>query len=552
MQFSLPENLKNSIVAYDSVLKEREANKKREQRALAVYAKPKNALGLPVDMLPESVVDRKEFLIDLETINSVPIENRILVRKNYVIYHYESVWHAFWFPLKKEDSDTYLYGYSTAFKNTTKLRADKTNLLDVSSQIIKYNRSEFVVTIKYETIAKVLENKDKRSYIENHFIGGHKKSRFIAKGWSNFIGQLVSHINVWEDYSTYTILDRIRDTSSYLHLLIDSREYITDNSKIDFATWQPTFEGIIDYLEVKDHEENFAVIGILNRPFFKKKFGNLKEEIDEILHSTNKTIKKKDAIKPGERVMRLIRNIKFIESVWPNCPIDYYQTHFEILEKIRYFSWSNRPRTNAWLNSNMPVATFFNFLGKYKKQVSVFGDHEILEFQLWYDSYSMLNSILNKEDSQLAQPKRWRLQEFHDYLQEESWKLTTKNEVLPQDLFPTPITVFGQQEWTSQEKWTFFQPIDVHQLASWGQAVRNCVGAASSYSEGVKKKQHFIVLAMINNTPTFTVQLKVENGQMSVTQIVSICNRRLTDEEKEQYVLMFGAALEKRNLEIVK
>jgi hypothetical protein len=39
---------------------------------------------------------------------------------------------------------------------------------------------------------------------------------------------------------------------------------------------------------------------------------------------------------------------------------------------------------------------------------------------------------------------------------------------------------------------------------------------------------------------------------MSVTQIVSICNRRLTDEEKEQYVLMFGAALEKRNLEIVK
>jgi hypothetical protein len=196
----------------------------------------------------------------------------------------------------------------------------------------------------------------------------------------------------------------------------------------------------------------------------------------------------------------------------------------------------------------MPVATFFNFLGKQKEQYTDFDfkTHKTLDFSLWSDSYSMLCNITNNEESKLAQPKRWRLQEFHDYLQEESWKLNTKNEALPQDLFPTPVTVSGQ------EKWTFFQPKDIHQLSSWGQAVRNCVGSASSYSEGVKKKQHFIVLAMIDNAPTFTVQLKVENGQMSVTQIVSICNKRLTDEEKDKYTFMFGAALVKRDQELVK
>jgi hypothetical protein len=546
MQFNLPENLKNSIVAYDPILKKEVAERKRVQKTTTAYDKPKNPLGLPVDIIPETIVDRKELLIDLEAINSVPVENRVFVRTNYIIYHYESVWYAIWFLPRNAKSDTYLYGYSTAFKNTTKLRADKERLLNTSSQIIKYGRSEFNVTINYETIETLLEKKDKRSYIELGVNVSWKKGGVIRKSYATFMDKIEARFDTWYNRSQYTMFDKIRDKASYTHLLIDSREYITDKANLDFFTWKPTFEGIVAYLEAKDYEENAAVIKILNKPFFKKKFESLQGEIDAILNSNDEEVKRDGAKEPWERKMRLVKNIRAIERMWPGCPVDYYQTHFEVLEKIRHLSWSNRPLANAWLNCNMPVATFFNFLGKYKEQVDNFGSYKTLDYNLWTDTYSMLGNITNNEESKLAQPKRWRLQEFHDYLQEESWKLDTKNEVLPQDLFPTPITV------SSQEKWTFFQPRDIHQLSSWGRAVRNCIGSASSYSEGVKKKQHFIVLAMIDNAPTFTIQLKVENGRMNVVQIVSICNKRLTDEEKDKYTSMFGAALEKRDQELVK
>ena len=134
---------------------------------------------------------------------------------------------------------------------------------------------------------------------------------------------------------------------------------------------------------------------------------------------------------------------------------------------------------------------------------------------------------------------------FHDQLQAESWKLRNIDEDLPQDLFPEPIKIQAESG-----NWTFFQPKSVHQLASWGQAVRNCVGNAAHYSEGVKKKKHFIVLAMIEGKPTFTVQLEVNNAIMSVRQIVGLHNSSLSTEDKEKYTTMFGKALAKRNEEV--
>jgi hypothetical protein len=109
---------------------------------------------------------------------------------------------------------------------------------------------------------------------------------------------------------------------------------------------------------------------------------------------------------------------------------------------------------------------------------------------------------------------------------------------MPQDLFPAPIKVehLGSV-------WTFFQPRDIHQLGQWGQAVRNCVGNASNYREGVKKKTHFIVLAMIDQRPRFTIQAKVSNGVLNVDQIADIGNRRLDDNERSSYELTFAKAL---------
>jgi hypothetical protein len=49
---------------------------------------------------------------------------------------------------------------------------------------------------------------------------------------------------------------------------------------------------------------------------------------------------------------------------------------------------------------------------------------------------------------------------------------------------------------------------------------------------------------MVDNKPTFTVQLKVEMGMMSVSQIVGTSNQRLTQEQKDSYTEAFGKALQ--------
>ena len=113
-------------------------------------------------------------------------------------------------------------------------------------------------------------------------------------------------------------------------------------------------------------------------------------------------------------------------------------------------------------------------------------------------------------------------------------------------MFPTPVKIE-----LGSNNWSFFQPIDTHQLGEWGQAVRNCVGNAAHYAEGVRKKQHFIVLCLTDGKPNFTVQLEVSNGLMSVKQIVGLSNTKLTPEQQELYTTAFGMALQARESELV-
>jgi hypothetical protein len=130
-------------------------------------------------------------------------------------------------------------------------------------------------------------------------------------------------------------------------------------------------------------------------------------------------------------------------------------------------------------------------------------------------------------------------------VQAESWKIQNPNESLRQDLFPEPIRVTR-----NDQTWSFFQPVDTHQLAMWGQAVRNCVGSASHYADDIKKRKHFIVLCMIDGKPTFTIQLVVDMGLMSVKQIAGVANQRLTDEQKDQYSNAFKLALQQRESQL--
>jgi hypothetical protein len=204
-----------------------------------------------------------------------------------------------------------------------------------------------------------------------------------------------------------------------------------------------------------------------------------------------------------------------------------------------------------WLREHMPVASFFNILRKFHEaephgRVSSISDHDYFIKSFWElnDTFSMIMRVL-EDGKTLEPPKRWRMPDFHDYVQAEAWKVTNKNESLHQDLFPAPVKVS-----MDGSEWTFIQPIDTHQLAQWGQAVRNCVGSASQYAENIKKRKHFIVLCMIDGKPTFTIQLDVSMGVMNVKQIAGVGNQRLDDEQREQYSQAFKQALQSRESEL--
>ena len=180
------------------------------------------------------------------------------------------------------------------------------------------------------------------------------------------------------------------------------------------------------------------------------------------------------------------------------------------------------------------------------------------------DTFSMLNQVLcfnegmtesgseysNKEalPKLNPMPRRWRMAEWHDHLMGETWKIHNPKEELPQKLFPEPIKV-EQCDDGENQKYTFLQPKDTHQLSQWGKAVRNCVGS-SNYSEGIRKYRHMIVLVMIDSKPRYTVQLKVDNGMMVVSQIADISNERLNDLERSDVQDAFKQALQLREKQL--
>ena len=201
----------------------------------------------------------------------------------------------------------------------------------------------------------------------------------------------------------------------------------------------------------------------------------------------------------------------------------------------------------------MPVTSFFNILSKFYEKSKIEQESRItsyyysadlglhrFRFFTFGDTLNMIDSLL-ENNHPVPIPKRWRIDEFHDIVQAEAWKIRNPNEKLPQDLFPEPIKV--EHAGTS---WSFFQPQDTHQLAMWGQAVRNCVGSANSYAEGVRKKKHFLVLCMVDGSPMFTVQLEVNMGMMSVRQIAGLSNSRLSEEDRDLYTKAFAAALQEQ------
>jgi hypothetical protein len=565
MQFQLPENLQIELLAYDPALKKlaRTTNSKTKT------SKPKFPLGQPYGFVPEDAIKTSLVQDAIDLINAEPVERRHHEFKRItgfgpdaksstvgILYHYESVWYAAWLPPKGKEQD-YVYGFAIAYKDNKTSRGMLPYVVSQinDTQLVPYGRSNFITYSRVVTKQDIINGYDRPMYeIPQLTWNKGGQMREVLK---RFKDSLADTIPTWND-SRHGIFGRIKH-SSYVKLLEINR-YISNEE--DWNTWKPSVDNvfeIIDSLKGGPHDYNWGyykpIRHIIDKPFFRKW---IQARCDEVVLRLSDTENQSEMIvkHPWNQITALFEAIGYVNRVWPGCPIDYYQTHINNLLALYNPRWHfEGNRVSNWLNEHMPVASFFHIVDKhvtqgpeatrtYRMTSTISSSTGLTQYYFteWKDTLQMLYKVLFDREAKnietLPPPKRWRLTEFHDYVQGEAWKIENTNHKLPQDLFPAPIKLT-----LADQAWTFIQPIDTHQLAAWGQAVRNCVGDAASYADGVRKKKHFIVLAMLDNKPTFTIQLEVDMGMMSVKQIVGTCNARLTGDQQDSYTKAFAQAL---------
>jgi hypothetical protein len=562
MQFFLPQNLATELIPYDPTLKKLA----RTTKSTSKSTKPKFPLGQPFDIIPPDVIKTSLVQDAVNLINGEPAINRVHEFQKIVgvldeaksittaiLYHYESCWYAAWLPPQGQEGD-YIYGYAYAYKNTesAKNMIPYTIKRDVDKcSLVKHGRSEFITYQEVVTKEAIIAGNSDSNWAIPSF--SWQKGENIREARNRFVNSLKSTIPMWNERSHAGIFQRLKDNN--WSNMLDVERIIDKESAF---TWLPSVDNLFAIIDNAVHDQDnyyfseyrqfSAIRKIINKPFFRKLIQAKCEEcIKRFSDADNQS--RKYVIQPWEQIKVFLGSISYVHSIWPECPIDYYQTHVTELSRI----YQQRRVGNAagyWLEKNMPVASYFHILAKHLTDAtSTFFDDTTgvsrIYFSDWHDTVSMIDTVLTAGKT-IEVPKRWRITEFHDHVQAEAWKIKHTNQDLPQDLFPTPVKVRA-----NEQTWTFIQPHDLHQLAAWGQAVRNCVGNASHYADDVKKKKHFIVLAMVDNKPLFTIQLEVNNGMMSVNQIKGVSNSSLTDSEKDAYTKAFGTALNKRNEELV-
>ena len=569
MQFTLPSNLQQELLAYDPKLKA--LAKQRDGKKPT--KKAKYPLGKIPYLIPEDVV-RFSYQDDaIERINASAAPNRYhrftkvvdvatpqaRTITTAIIYHYEQCWYAAWLPPKGQE-DKYIYGYAYGFKDTAAAAKvlpreiwtskEKCTQHELGRGSIAYTYSACI------TKEMIVAGDDKRNWRAMNVGSYYQKSHEISDCINHFESQLMTTIPTWTDCRS--MFDRIKCKS-----LLDALEFPSALTNVidDKSKFQLTVDSMVSLANTWLSKNNYTstsylsiekIQHIITTPFIKKQLQLMLDK--SVSQYNNPDNEHRKYIKYGYKEFEQTTNsIYMISQIWPDCPVDYYRTYFEELRVTNLNHLRTTDKLVEWLREHMPVSSFFNMMRKYIEQskkedrrMSTFSDHEYFIYS-WFemnDTFSMMARIF-LDDKQIEAPKRWRMPDFHDYVQAEAWKVTNKKESLHQDLFPAPIKVN-----VDGSAWTFLQPIDTHQLAQWGQAVRNCVGSAGRYADDIKKRKHFIVLCMIDSKPTFTIQLDVSMGVMNVIQIAGVANQRLSVAQHEQYSTAFKQALQSRESEL--
>ncbi len=567
MHFALPSNLQQELLAYDPKLKALV----KEQQPQKTTKKAKYPLGNIPHLIPENVVRAGLQQDAIDRINASGVSERYhrftkvvdiatpaaRTVTTAILYHFEQCWYAAWLPAKGEN---YLYGYAYAFKNTAAAaKVLPRHIWNTKDRCTEHNIGRGAQTFTYSrTITKedVIAGNDARNWRAMGIASYYQKSRDMNNAINIFEKTLMETFPIWDDCRS--IFERIKCNN-----LLDALEFPSalTNCIEDRSAFKLTVDGIVDLANAWTDKNNYVsttyitiqnIEHIITAPSIKKQLQLMLDK--SVAEYNNPENNQRKAVKYGYKEFEQTTNsIYFINRIWPDCPLDHYRTHFDQLRRVNLNHLRTNDQLTDWLRKHMSVSSFFNMMSKHVEQAEqdnrrlyTFSDHDYVIYS-WYemnDTFSMIMRIL-EEGKTIDPPKRWRMPDFHDYVQAEAWKITNKKEVLHQDLFPVPVKVdMGDSDWT------FLQPIDTHQLAQWGQAVRNCVGSASRYAEDIKKRKHFIVLCMIDSKPTFTIQLDISMGVMNVIQISGVANQRLGEDQKDKYANAFKQALQSRESEL--
>jgi hypothetical protein len=540
----------------------------KKQASSSNRAKPPAPLGLPDDLFPVDILTEKEQALLSQRINSKESNERVILEDcrnaHIAILHHEQVWLAAW--QYKDSSADYIYGIKVAHKAAASTRS-KVPLISLCREMpltrcddmeeIKYGKTIFLTKQALVTKEMILSNSTYngtfmpwRTFINRYTKRGGQKARAMAL----FTNKIAESIDRWEDDSDIFSRMRMQDNS---YDLIYNGRYGSDVKNLGRATPEKLVRKVNDERITK----------VMSTPYFSKNLNKIIAEFEAKFNSPNCT--KRNQVLSGVTLwLHKVDVLKKFLDIWPDASLDYCQQVFELAayhDEI-HFGYGSGP-VITWLNKNMQPASYIKIIQKAVTDMQEVWSNNpnVLErastgshwggptFRLneLADTVNMLNNIWNqqqkegKQSLELAPPSRWRINEFHDYVSSVSFKYSTPNETLPRDLFPQPIRVEEPGQ-----KYSFFQPCDVHQLGAWGKAVRNCVGSADSYRKGIKNKTHFIILVMLNNEPRYTIQATVRNGGLIVDQIADVCNKRLEEDQRSFCELAFGKALQVRTAQI--
>lgn len=593
MHFALPENLKVQVLAYDATLKK--LAKETATPAKGQRDKSKR-FGVPDDLFPEYIATPEQQKAAAVAINNGDATHGwglVAPNKKALLAYYNNVWTAVW------EDDEHGLGIVYLSKGTGNTFVDKTveytlapgisawqiavtdEVAYSSNPRMKWRKTRCTLNSENRkkaalgmalrelghyysfdctpirsslpNVGTLLPIKEHRNYRDRSTAGraaDASRIRFAADGRIHGLGIACDRALV---VAPFPVLMHIIDTWH-----TECYHVIAHPSRIAVKLQEGCPDGIYDgKLTLEGFNWFCALIanGIsgddgsntitIQRVIEKANTPTIRRYQQEAVNLINRHLFDPVGTFDGEQVSKAVSAgvytlliVQFFDAFYPEASVDYMhqaisrvvgsKNRKEIMRNINTLSRSGLDAGRDWLLKNAPMQTVLGML--LPEQYSYENCSQAI------DAIRIINRLLNsdKHNGELEPPKRWR--DLHDYVMAKEWKITTPNEELPQDLFPEPI---------KYEQWTFFQPRDIHQLADWGRAVRNCVGG-THYSEGIKKKKHFIVLAMVNKVPLITIQLSVDNGVMNVDQISKVSNQRLDSDENMAYQLAFSNALKIR------